>query len=537
MIGQVSYVVEFKNLYSPDTLEITNVSEITLEAVIETGRPGKEITFCGGLKGLDTVGGWIQPFFFGEIDEYGAANFAAYYPDQNIFQITPSVAYAAAFDGIDRYYFAGASNNTQIIMCTDTLGKLHWSHAVNHHEFYSIWFAGHENILVLGQDESVVGSHDFSLIRIDSTGKILSGMMHGTEYFDQPDRLIPTDSGYVMGGWSHYNLIRHLCLIRVDENLDQIWAYAYGKGTENYLGIGVAESHDGSGYVMTGYKMRGPAGTFDSLLILKVDRAGNFKWCNRYFTDSTHMIPSAIGVDEESGDIFITGSFQGDSAMFRQPFVMKTDSAGNLLWAKDYGKGDSLTEEVLNDIILLKAESQFIAVGKYIGFDTTPVNLKSLVVKASRDSGETGCEKALALFAESDSLVATGTFFQESVDDTSVYPFYEGLVGFNHDVECSVMTKKDSLVLRIELTEKSAWWMENPASQTVTMGFSEIPDGQMITIEILDLLGKKLLTTVLSRKNGIGKVNLPQLSSGHYLVAASSKNVFFSRKILFLKQD
>lgn len=501
-----------------DTNEISTVQEAHWQGIIETGRKGKELTFCGGFKGQDSVGGFLQPFVVGDMNLKGEIQFAGYYPDQNIFQVTPSIGFGVAYDGNDRYYLAGGSNNTELMMCVDTTGKLIWANQTNHHDFYSVIFLSHNNIMLLGQDESYVGTHDYSLVRLDSSGAVQNAMMYGTEYFDQPEQVIETDSGFVMGGWSNFNFIRSASIIRVDDNFNQMWAYTYGRGNVNYVGIGVAEAADGSGYYSAGYVMRGAQGTYDSLFVMKVDRNGSLKWIKRYQTNPVaHLTPSAIQVDPDSGYIYVAGSYQ--PGMFRQPFVVKMNDTGNVIWGRNYGYNDTLTEELFHDIALLGSDEQFVAVGEILDYSSSPTGVGFLAVKADRDSGNTGCDSILTFTVHEDSAVAGGTFYQESVTGFAPYLFFEGLVGMNETVECMSTEIGDTLVTRREWLPASAWRMRNPSYGSLELHLPQEWQGQSMEVVISDLLGRKVWAQKIGQVQQKVMIDLGGLPAGQYLVS------------------
>jgi hypothetical protein len=140
-----------------------------------------------------------------------------------------------------------------------------------------------------------------------------------------------------------------------------VWAKQFGSINSD-IGRGIAV--DASGNVITIGTFRGSvdfdpgAGTFSlsstsqfdsDVFISKLDAAGNFVWAKRIGSASTDDEGRGVSVDA-SGNVYITGSFQGTtdfdpgagvfnltSAGNYDIFITKLNSAGNLVWAKQIG--------------------------------------------------------------------------------------------------------------------------------------------------------------------------------------------------------
>ncbi len=109
-------------------------------------------------------------------------------------------------------------------------------------------------------------------------------------------------------------------------------------------------------------------GAYD-LFILKLDTQGNFIWANSYGSSNSDYGYSII--IDNIGDLYLTGSFADTvdfdassgvfnliSNGFRDIFILKLGSNGNLIWAKSiggnsYDTGYSITQNDLGELLLL----------------------------------------------------------------------------------------------------------------------------------------------------------------------------------------
>jgi len=104
---------------------------------------------------------------------------------------------------------------------------------------------------------------------------------------------------------------------------------------------------------------------WDDIFISKLDSLGNFVWAKR-IGGANYDRGSSIAVDPASGDVYITGTFQGTLDFDPGPgtynlatggvFISKLDAFGNFVWAKRigggsfYDRGQSIALDVFSNV-------------------------------------------------------------------------------------------------------------------------------------------------------------------------------------------
>jgi hypothetical protein len=110
------------------------------------------------------------------------------------------------------------------------------------------------------------------------------------------------------------------------------FARTYG-GTGWDLAYSVQQTFDG-GYIMAGYTDSFGAGNWDIFLI-KTDTNGNVQWAKTYGGTDLDM---AYSVQQTSdGGYIVAGETWSFGAGWEDIFLIKTDADGNVEWAKTYG--------------------------------------------------------------------------------------------------------------------------------------------------------------------------------------------------------
>jgi predicted secreted protein len=176
---------------------------------------------------------------------------------------------------------------------------------------------------VAGNTESfAVGDSDFWLIKIDASGNMEWNKTYGGAEFDVPYSLILTsDGGFVLAGLtrSFGTGNTDFWLVKTDSQGNMLWNKTYGQGIASSL----VETSDG-GYALAGGDR-----------LVKTDSYGNLEWNQTYgetngdYSDS--MVQTVDGGFALAG---FTTSSDGDDADF---WLLKTDERGNLEWSKVFG--------------------------------------------------------------------------------------------------------------------------------------------------------------------------------------------------------
>ena len=153
-------------------------------------------------------------------------------------------------------------------------------------------------------------------------------------------------------------------LIKLDLNGKPVWEERYGGSSyERAIDMAVAENGDivivaettsidgdSSGNVSGVLKVNGIEIENSSVLVLRVDGSGGVLW-TRVFGGTGEDSPAAVEICP-AGEIFVCGSTNSQNGDFKRKsgdydgFIIKLDSAGELIWKKIYGgrSNDYLTD-------------------------------------------------------------------------------------------------------------------------------------------------------------------------------------------------
>jgi len=145
---------------------------------------------------------------------------------------------------------------------------------------------------------------------------------------------ITSDGGYVIVGEtrSFGNGRPDVWLIKLDSNGNKLWDKTYG-GKEDDVGWSIQQTSD-EGYIIIGETESYSDGRTDAWLI-KTDSKGNKLWDKVFgygiFDSGSEIRQTSDGGYIIVGKVNITGGPRGDI------WLLKTDSGGNKLWAKEFG--------------------------------------------------------------------------------------------------------------------------------------------------------------------------------------------------------
>jgi len=183
------------------------------------------------------------------------------------------------------------------------------------------------------ETQPISGSRNVFLIKTDTVGNRLWSKVYESGTYCEPGYLVQTpDSGFLIAGWSNGSSLGDVYLIRTDEAGDTLWTRYFG-GSSSDFAMSIEPTND-SGFVICGYTQSFGAGEWDIYLI-KTDANGDTLWTRTYGGAGTDYGFSAWQTSD--GGYIVSGrtlSFSTDDKVY----LIKTDSLGNVLWSKIYGK-------------------------------------------------------------------------------------------------------------------------------------------------------------------------------------------------------
>jgi len=235
----------------------------------------------------------------------------------------------------------GSAGNDLFLIKTDADGNQQWAVAVggaNDDNGTYVVQTSDGGFLATGSTKSFsAGSYDGYLVKITSAGviqwtKVLGGT--GTEALYGLSKT--SDGGYIATGEISTNSFgsTDIWLLKLDANGDTLWTKLYGKPTED-AGYAVIQAADG-GYLITGDSHIYPTSSAHRAAVLKTDSQGNLLWARAF--GSTPGSEVAYNILPDSGNGFYV---LGNSSLYGggglDMLLIHADSAGNSLWAKTYG--------------------------------------------------------------------------------------------------------------------------------------------------------------------------------------------------------
>ncbi len=234
--------------------------------------------------------------------------------------------------------FNGVSHGAMFLLRTDVDGNFLWE------KLYPTPFAGYgQNIkqttdggfIIAGQANIDSINYNAFLVKTDANGDTLWTRNFGGTYNKYLGEVCQTsDNGYIVVG-ENCNTPSGNCkvlLFKLDSNGNLLWAKTYG-GTSSEVGTSIQITADGS-YILAGFTNSFGLSSSDVLLI-KTDSSGNVLFAKTY---GSSLPDAAWSVSLTSdGGYFICGSSGNPTSIQEDPLAIRTDAAGNLMWSKKYG--------------------------------------------------------------------------------------------------------------------------------------------------------------------------------------------------------
>jgi len=207
---------------------------------------------------------------------------------------------------------------------------------------YSIRQTSDDGYIIAGTTYSFgAGWLDVYLIKTDSAGNLQWQETFGGNDFDWGYSVQQTsDGGYVITGTtcSFGDPLGDVYLIKTDPNGNLLWQKTFGGSSDDY-GSSVQQTSD------DGYIIAGATGSFGDpigdVYLIKTDPNGNTLWQNTFGGSGAEY---GYSVQQTSdGGYIIAGRTYSFGAKYIDVYLIKTNSAGNLLWQKTFG-GNSKDE-------------------------------------------------------------------------------------------------------------------------------------------------------------------------------------------------
>ncbi|MEI6123324.1 MAG: T9SS type A sorting domain-containing protein [Bacteroidota bacterium] len=179
------------------------------------------------------------------------------------------------------------------------------------------------------------GLNDMMVFSTDSSGAIDWIRTFGGVGTDVPGSIVECGNGdFVLAGQSDAlnGSQVDVLLMRFNKYGNQFWQRSYGSASDDDDAEKILVTQTGD--LLVGGRM------WSQISLLKTDANGVERWCKTYGMGSLFDLIE----DKQTGDFYACGTTEPDNSKSqRNAFVMKTDSAGTVVWAKVVGNNVDAT--------------------------------------------------------------------------------------------------------------------------------------------------------------------------------------------------
>lgn len=168
----------------------------------------------------------------------------------------------------------------------------------------------------------------------------------GSIYTDEGRGVMPTaDGGAIVSGSTFFIPGRSYdaLVARLDANGSLLWMRTHGSA--KYEEIYSTARMDDGGILLAGSIYENDPSDYN-MMLWRLDSAGNLLWAREY-GDSSFEIAYAV-TQTMDGNIVLAGYSASDSLGFGDFYLAKVDASGNLLWTQRYGTNTS--SEAVTDV-------------------------------------------------------------------------------------------------------------------------------------------------------------------------------------------
>ncbi|MFI5171672.1 MAG: T9SS type A sorting domain-containing protein [Chitinophagales bacterium] len=223
---------------------------------------------------------------------------------------------------------------------------------------------GYSNSGITGdKTEPYLGGHDYWIIKLNSTGIIEWQKVYGGNLTDYLITMISTsDGGYLLAGYSESGIsiykteanigLYDYWVVKINNTGIIEWDNTYGGSLDDYLSSAIQTSDNG--YLFGGSsrsnisddKSEDRIGSYSDMWVIKTNNSGNIEWENTIGGNNTDGISDLAMTSD--GNYFIAGISESginhdkDVNLVGETdfWLLKLNSAGDIIWQKDIGGSD-----------------------------------------------------------------------------------------------------------------------------------------------------------------------------------------------------
>jgi hypothetical protein len=491
----IFFVNSFKPLFSQQTTFQKNYNALNIFMqfeIIQTNDNGFLTGNTGSLLKIDSIGHkeWMKQFvanFFSLDSIYNGGYIATGSSHIIKFNNNFSISWAKSLSGINGI---GISSALFTVRTTQDSG------------------------IIIGGGLNVNNDAYFMLIKTDSSGIVQWAKAYAIPGEQQFSFLNITPDGFMLCGRLFGNPYSNIALLKVDTAGNSQWAKNYIAANSQTFCNHITNCSDG-GFAITGYRNLHE-------FILKIDSAGNKVW--EKFYDSPFYGTARWVEETKDNGLIIAGDIEGNDSGFvsQACLLMKTDSLGNLEWARELGG----FAEVWTGCVKQAEDDGYIVAARKPGIGTNDV---FAIIKTDSLGHTNGCLEGIPTIIVSnlnDSMVNVPV--TDSVINVTAIPIIltDSLMGSEITL-CAPIGIEES---QIEKTEIAIY--PNPFTKRFKVSGLRFQGRGKTSIVIFDLMGEQVFEKEFSSDKTEEELNLSFLQQGVYFLNVKSNGVQYTRKII-----
>jgi hypothetical protein len=418
------------------------------------------------------------------------------------------------------------------IIRTDAAGDSVWTRTfggISDEKAYCVQQTPDVGFIIAGYTTTFGGGFsDFYVVKTNTDGNLDWARTYGPEGYWRGGMFgfsiqLANEGGYSIAG-SHVNfgpVSGSFFLVRTDDIGDTIWTRSYA-GSIYGGGARYVQKSSEDGFILSGF-----SGFYGYLLEVRAN--GDTAWARSY-NPGANCVLSSVEPTFDGGFIAV-GSTRLVGEENSDVYIIKTDENGNFMWSHIYGGTDNDSGQSIKQVgdrgyIIAGITHSFGSGGSDVYLLRTDLNGDTLWTNVYGGSEDDGAYSIQQL-GNSHYIVAGYTESHGS-----------GLA------DCWIL-KIEDLITNVEdndgLTPPSNFYLSdnypNPFNPRTTFEYS-LPEADHVTLEIYDILGRKVETLIDEQiQAGIHRIlfDASNLSSGVYFYSVKSGDMVKTKRMVLLK--
>ncbi|TSA23547.1 MAG: T9SS C-terminal target domain-containing protein [Bacteroidetes bacterium] len=355
---------------------------------------------------------------------------------------------------------------------------------------------------------------------------------HDTSFLFRNFRELP-DKGYIIVG-SH-GLVNGSAPIRINlhrvDSLGQlIWRKYYGSGNTHFLPFDVSPTSDG-GYVIGAgaYPSNGSSSQDNDPILIKTDSIGNQEWLrylgNPVCREDYSMIDLANDGNIICGTTY-SDSCWGSGEYYNKINIVKIDNSNTIIWDKKYGFHKHKIR--FNKIRVLE-NGDIVAIGSYYYSNDYTWNEIGWILKTDSAGNELWYREYLLLTAmlsmnilynvvptQDNGYIACGSVWPYPPDTGTQDSWVLKVDSLGCEAPDQCWVGQEEIWVKTFTPDKPFIFYPNPATVKLTIEFHINQEGT--EIELFNLTGQPMRTTRIPPNKDILELDVGQLPKGLYIL-------------------